>query len=198
MEKTKNNRKLVIAITGASGSLYAKLLMDELINHKKLFDEISVVMTSNAKEVWEYELKNKDYEKYPFKFWEQNNFYAPFASGSAGYTDMIICPCSTGMLGRIANGISNDLISRAADVMMKERKRLILVVREIPYNLIHLQNMLTLTQAGAIVCPASPSLYHLPNNINELLLSVVHRVLNLINIYPDKQYQWNTDNTDKE
>jgi 4-hydroxy-3-polyprenylbenzoate decarboxylase len=192
MENQKN-KKLVIAITGASGSLYAKLLMDEVVKHQHLFKEISVVMTNNAKEVWEYELKNKDYINYPFKFWEVNNFYAPFASGSAGYTDMIICPCSTGMLGRIANGISNDLITRAADVMMKERKKLVLVVREMPYHLIHLQNMTTLTQAGAIICPASPSLYHLPSNIEELLISVVHRVLNLIDIYPQKQYKWNTE-----
>jgi len=192
MENQKN-KKLVIAITGASGSLYAKLLMDEVVKHQHLFKEISVVMTNNAKEVWEYELKNKDYTNYPFKFWEANNFYAPFASGSAGYTDMIICPCSTGMLGRIANGISNDLITRAADVMMKERKKLVLVVREMPYHLIHLQNMRILTQAGAIICPASPSLYHLPSNIEELLMSVVHRVLNLIDIYPSKQYKWNTE-----
>lgn len=191
--ESQKNKKLVIAITGASGSLYAKLLMDELLHHQNKFQDISVVMTANAKEVWEYELNNKDYANYPFQFWEQNNFYAPFASGSAGYTDMIICPCSTGMLGRIANGISNDLISRTADVMLKERKRLVLVVREMPYNLIHLQNMLTLTQAGAVVCPASPSLYHLPQNINELLISVVHRVLNLIDIYPGKQYRWNTN-----
>ena len=192
MENQKN-KKLVIAITGASGSLYAKLLIDEVVKHQHLFKEISVVMTNNAKEVWEYELKNKDYTNYPFKFWEANNFYAPFASGSAGYTDMIICPCSTGMLGRIANGISNDLITRAADVMMKERKKLVLVVREMPYHLIHLQNMTILTQAGAIICPASPSLYHLPSNIEELLMSVVHRVLNLIDIYPQKQYKWNTE-----
>jgi 4-hydroxy-3-polyprenylbenzoate decarboxylase len=192
MEKTKN-KKLVIAITGASGSLYAKLLMDELLNHQNEFKEISVVMTTNAKEVWEYELKNTDYKNYPYQFWEQNNFYAPFASGSAGYTDMIICPCSTGMMGRIAHGISNDLISRAADVMLKERKKLVMVVREMPYNLIHLQNMQILTQAGAIICPASPSLYHLPQNIDELLMSVIHRVLNLIDIYPQKQYKWNSE-----
>lgn len=190
------NKKLVLAITGASGSRYAKLLMDELLHHQHLFKDISVVMTHNAQEVWQYELKNDTYKTYPFQFWEQNNFYAPFASGSAGYTDMIICPCSTGMMGRIANGISNDLISRAADVMLKERKKLIIVVREMPYNLIHLQNMLTLTQAGAIICPASPSLYHLPHHIDELLLSVVHRILNLIDIHPHQQYKWNT--TDDE
>lgn len=191
MEK-QPNKKLVIAITGASGSMYAKILMDEILKCQHLFKEISVVMTSNAKEVWEYELNNTDYNNYPFKFWDQNNFYAPFASGSAGYTDMIICPCSTGMMGRIAGGMSNDLISRAADVMLKERKKLVMVVREMPLHSIHLQNMLLLTQAGAIICPASPSLYHRPKDINELLLSVVHRVLNLIDIYPDKQYKWNT------
>lgn len=186
------NKKLVIAITGASGSLYARLLMDEVEKNLSKFKEVSVVMTQNAKEVWEYELQDKSYEKYPFQFWEQSNFYAPFASGSAGYTDMIICPCSTGMMGRIAHGISNDLISRAADVMLKERKKLIMIVREMPYNIIHIQNMLTLTQAGAIICPASPSLYHLPQNIHQLLLSVIHRALNLIDIYPQQQYKWNT------
>lgn len=191
--ESQKNKKLVVAITGASGSLYAKLLLDELLACRNQFKEISVVMTTNAKEVWEYELKNKDYQSYPFLFWEQNNFYAPFASGSAGYTDMIICPCSTGMMGRIANGISNDLISRAADVMMKERKKLVLVVREMPYNMIHLENMRIITQAGGIICPASPSLYHLPQSVDELLLSVVHRVLNLIDIYPNKQYKWNSE-----
>lgn len=190
--ETQKNRKLVIAITGASGSLYAKLLMDTVLQHQSSFREISVVMTKNAREVWEYELKNKNYRQYPFQFWENDNFYAPFASGSAGYTDMIICPCSTGMMGRIAHGISNDLISRSADVMLKERKKLILVMREMPYHLIHLQNMLALTHAGAIICPASPTLYHLPHTIEELLLSVVHRALNLIGIYPSKQYKWNT------
>lgn len=188
----QKNRKLVIAITGASGSLYAKLLMDTILQHQSSFKEIAVVMTKNAQEIWEYELKNKNYRQYPFQFWENDNFYAPFASGSASYTDMIICPCSTGMMGRIAHGISNDLISRSADVMLKERKKLILVIREMPYHLIHLQNMLILTQAGAIICPASPPLYHLPHTIEELLLSVVHRALNLIGIYPSKQYKWNT------
>ncbi len=188
MEKKK--RKLVVAITGASGSIYAKLLLDELFKQQHLFAEISIVLTDNAKEVWEYELKDKSYENYPFKSWDNKNFYAPFASGSAGYTDMIICPCSTGNMGRVANGISNDLITRAADVMLKERKKLVMVVREMPYHLIHLKNMEALTMSGAIICPACPSLYHMPTNMDELFLSVVHRVLNLIDIYPDKQYKW--------
>src|SRR5688572_18439767 len=139
--------KIAVAVTGASGAIYAKVLLDKLLEVKTGTDEIGLVWSDNARTVWEHELGNADYKNYPFKVWEKNDFMAPFASGSAGYDMLIICPCSMGTAGRIAAGISNDLITRAADVMLKERRKLICVVRETPYNLIHLKNMTTITEA---------------------------------------------------
>ena len=172
-------RKLVIAITGASGSVYAKSLLDKLVEIKNQVTEVGVVFSKNAKEIWEYELENTDYNNYPFKQYNTNDFYAPFASGSAQYDTMIICPCSMGTLGRISSGTSDDLITRAADVMLKERQKLILVPREIPYNLIHIRNMETITLAGGIICPATPSFYSKPKTIDEVVSTVVNRILDL-------------------
>ena len=115
---------------------------------------------------------------------------APFASGSARYGTMIVCPCSMGMLGRIASGISSDLSTRAADVILKERRKLILVLRETPYNLIHINNMKTITEAGGIICPATPSFYSKPASIEELSLTVVDRVLDLAG-FDLSTYRWN-------
>jgi 4-hydroxy-3-polyprenylbenzoate decarboxylase len=116
---------------------------------------------------------------YPFRFFGNRDFNAPFASGSARFETMIICPCSMGLIGRIASGVSTDLITRASDVMLKERRRLILVPRETPFSLIHLNNMKLVTEAGAIVCPAIPSFYHRPSTIEDLIDSVIDRVLDL-------------------
>ncbi len=169
--------KIAISITGASGSIYAKILLDKLCNMHNQIDEVALVMSNNAKQVWKIELGNDDYKTYPVTFYDTNNFMAPFASGSSSYSVLIICPCSMGTIGRIAAGISNDLTSRAADVMLKEKRKLILVPRETPYNLIHLQNMKTVTLAGGIVCPASPSFYHNPKTIEEAVSTVVDRIL---------------------
>jgi len=114
---------------------------------------------------------------------------APFASGSSNYTSMIICPCSMGTLGRIASGISNDLTTRAADVVLKERRKLVIVARETPYNLIHIENMKKITEAGGIICPATPSFYSNPKTFNELALTVVDRVINLIEL-ENNAYKW--------
>ncbi|MCL4856111.1 MAG: UbiX family flavin prenyltransferase [Flavobacteriales bacterium] len=187
-----DKRKIVIAITGASGSIYAKLLMDFLSLRQAQGDkkvEVGVVMSDNAKTVWEHELGNKDYENYPFNFFDKNNFNAPFASGSAKYDTMVIVPCSMGTLGRIAGGISNDLTTRAADVMLKERRKLILVARETPYNLIHLNNMKTITEAGGIICPATPSFYSKPQTIEEVAKTVVDRIIDLMGLENDS-YRW--------
>ena len=169
--------KIVLAITGASGSIYASRLMHYLHKYSSQFESFDIVFSKNAKEVWKHELQNEDYLHFEETVFDNNNFYAPFASGSADYDMMIICPVSMGTIGRIANGISDDLISRAADVMLKERKKLIIVARETPYNLIHLRNMTQLTEAGAIVIPATPSFYSLPKNIIELVDTVVLRIL---------------------
>src|SRR5690606_24610953 len=119
------------------------------------------------------------WKNYPFPFYSKNDFSAPFASGSAQYDTMIIAPCSMGTLGRIAGGVSSDLISRAADVILKERRKLICVIRDTPYNLIHIRNMETVTLAGGIICPATPSFYSNPTTIEEVVSTVADRVLDL-------------------
>lgn len=185
-----SKRKIIIAITGASGSIYAKLLLDFFtLQQDKNNIEVGVVMSDNAKTVWKHELGNQDYKNYSFTFYDKNNFYAPFASGSAKYDTMVVVPCSMGTLGRIANGISNDLLSRAADVILKERRKLILVARETPYNLIHIKNMKTVTEAGGIICPATPSFYSQPKTIEEVAQTVVSRIIDLIGL-ENETYRW--------
>lgn len=186
-------RKIVIAITGASGSIYAKLLLDFLSTLRQAQDdnmlEVGVVMSDNAKMVWKHELDNEAYRNYNFQFYDKMNFNAPFASGSARFDTMIIVPCSMGTMGRIASGISNDLTTRAADVILKERRKLILVAREMPYNLIHLNNMKTITEAGGIICPATPSFYSKPKTIEEVAKTVVDRVIDLMGL-ENESYRW--------
>lgn len=183
---------IAIAVTGASGAIYAKVLFDTLVQHKNLFKNIAVVMSDNAKYVWQYELDNTDYKNYPFTFFEKNNFMAPFASGSSSYQALIICPCSMGTLGRIATGISNDLVTRAADVMLKERRKLILLTRDTPLNLIHIKNMEMVTLAGGIICPATPSFYSKPKTFEELAKTVTDRALSLAGV-EIKSFRWNEE-----
>ena len=182
-------KKIIVAITGASGAIYAQLLLNKLqqLNHQ--IDEIGVVMSDNARDVWKVELDNETYKDYPFKFYEKNNFYAPFASGSAKFDTMIIVPCSMGTLGRIAAGISDDLITRAADVILKERRRLILVARDMPINLIHIRNMATVTEAGGVICPAIPSFYSKPQTVEEVAMTVVNRIIDLAGL-ENESYRW--------
>lgn len=146
-------------------------------------------MTDNAVLNWELEIGAFNALDYPFTFYDKRDFNAPFASGSARYDTMIVCPCSMGLLGRISQGISDDLITRAADVILKERRKLICVVRETPYNLIHLRNMTQLTEAGAIICPATPSFYSQPDTIEKVVDTVVDRVLDLAGFEFDT-YRW--------
>ncbi len=180
-------KKIAVGITGASGAVYAKVLLDKLMQIDET--EISVVMSDNAKDVWKYELGNEVYKELNIKFYDIRDYFAPFASGSSSYEALVICPCSMGTLGRIANGISDNLISRAADVMLKERRKLICVVRDTPYNLIHINNMKTVTEAGGIICPASPSFYSLPKNFEELAATVTDRVITLLGLQI-KTYRW--------
>lgn len=182
-------RKIVIAITGASGSLYAKLLIEKLKDLKSQWQDVSVVFSDNAKEVWETELDNQDHSNLGLPVFVKNDFNAPFASGSGKYDTMIIIPCSMGTLARIASGTSNDLITRAADVILKERRKLICVVRETPYNLMHIRNMETVTLAGGIICPATPSFYSKPKSVEEVALTVVDRVLDLAG-FDIKTFRW--------
>lgn len=175
-------RKVIIAVTGASGAIYAKVLLDKLMGFRQEGLEVGLIMSDNALQVWKFELENEKYLEYPFKIYSKADFNAPFASGSAKFDTMIICPCSMGTLGRIASGISNDLTTRAADVILKERRKLILVTRDTPLNLIHINNMKAVTEAGGIICPASPSFYSLPNSFEALAATVIDRVLDLCNL----------------
>jgi len=172
-------KKIVVAVAGSSGSIYAKVLFDRLVQLKPQWAAVGVVMSKNARLNWQLELGNESYRDYPFDVYEKDNFAAPFASGSAKYDTMVVCPCSMGTMGRIAAGISDDLLTRAADVVLKERRRLILVPRETPFSLIHLRNMVTITEAGGIICPAIPSFYSGPLNMEAVAATVVDRVLDL-------------------
>ncbi len=186
-------KKIAVAITGASGSVYAKLLLQKLSALKDQIAELSVVMTDNAKLVWQTELGDQNFGDYSARYFHTKDFMAPFASGSAGYDGMIIIPCSMGTLGRIAAGISNDLITRGADVMLKERKKLICVIRDTPYNLVHIRNMETITLAGGIICPASPSFYSRPETIEKAAATVVDRIIDLTGL-TSETFRWGNKN----
>lgn len=185
-------KKIAIAITGASGSIYAKLLLQKLVGLKEQISELSIVITDNAKFVWETELGDKKYDQFSARYFSTKDFTAPFASGSAKYDALIIIPCSMGTLGRIASGISNDLITRAADVLLKERKKLICVIRDTPYNLIHIKNMETVTLAGGIICPATPSFYSKPTTLEEAAQTITDRVIDLAGL-SNSSFRWGTE-----
>lgn len=188
-------QRIIVAVTGASGSIYAKVLFEKLREIKDQLEEVGVVFSSNALDIWKYELGEELDVVYPFRTYEKDDFYAPFASGSSKFDTMIICPCSMGTLGRIAHGISDDLITRTADVVLKENRKLVLVPRETPYSLIHLENMKILKMAGAIICPATPSFYSRPQTVAQLAETVIERVLNLTGFDIDS-FEWGRDNKD--
>ena len=181
--------KIVIAITGASGAIYAKVLLRKLEQLHQQIDAVGIVMSDNAKDVWKFELGNTDYENFPFPIYTKTNFFAPFASGSANYDCMIVCPCSMGTMARIASGISNDLTTRAADVILKERRKLILITRDTPLSLIHINNMKIITEAGGIICPASPSFYSQPKDFDALASTVIDRAIDLCG-FEQPTFRW--------
>ncbi len=187
-------KKIVLSLTGASGAIYAKRLIEKLASDdiKAQIKDVALVFSKNAISVWEYELEKFKIENLPFKVYKIDDYNAPFASGSAQYDTMIICPCSMGTAGRIAHGISDNLITRAADVMLKEKRKLILVPRESPFNSIHINNLKILSNAGAVILPAMPSFYSKPKSINELIDTVVYRILDLIPLH-SKHYKWQED-----
>lgn len=184
-----SKRKIVLAITGASGSKYAQMLIEKLQKLESPPLEIAVILSSTGKDIWTDETGGEFVPQGPVKEYDNNNYSAPFASGSSQFDTMIICPASMGSTGRIANGTSDDLISRTADVMLKERRRLIIVPRETPYSLIHLENLRKLALAGAIICPASPSFYSKPETIEDLVSTVVDRIIDLSGFEHDT-YRW--------
>ena len=181
--------KIAVAVTGASGAIYAKVLLDKLCLLRDQWEELAIVMSKNAKEIWKSELGNEDYTKYPVSFYDKFDFSAPFASGSAKFNIMLVVPCSMGTMGRIAAGVSDDLVTRAADVILKERRRLILMIRDTPYSLIHIKNMETITLSGGILCPASPSFYSKPKDFEMLAATVVDRILDLAGL-DIRTYRW--------
>ncbi len=186
--------KIIVGVTGASGAIYAKVLFDQLIKISDQIAEVAVLFSANARDVWKFELGNTDFEKLPFTLYHHDDFFASVASGSSGFDAMLICPCSMGTLGRIASGVSNDLMTRSADVMLKERRKLILVARESPLSLIHINNMKTVTEAGGIICPATPSFYSLPTDFEALASTVTSRALTLAGLSLD-YYRWGKSNT---
>lgn len=184
--------KIIIGVTGASGSIYAQKLLKKLELLRNQIADCGVVFSKSAESVIKYELNQNKEELTSFKIYDNSDFFAPFASGSSNYEVMIICPCTMGTIGRIAHGYSNDLLSRAADVIMKEKRKLIIVPREMPYNLIHLKNLKLLAQAGAIICPASPSFYSNPQNIDQLIDTVINKILVLAN-FSFQSYEWGNE-----
>lgn len=184
-----NRKKIVVGITGASGSLYAKLLLEKLHANNISESDVAIVFTSCGRQVFDYELGEESLKSIPYKRFDNSSFFAPFASGSSNYECLIVIPCTMGTLGRIANGVANDLISRTADVMLKERRKLILVTREAPLSLIHIRNMAAVTEAGGIICPANPSFYSHPKSIEQLAETVVDRALRLAG-FDFESYKW--------
>ncbi len=181
--------RLVVGISGASGAPYAKRLLDFLAAHGPAAGvSADLVFTQTGKQVWKQEIGEEP--RTPFKIWKNQDFTAPFASGSAPYDGMIVIPCSAGALARIAYGLSVDLLGRAADVMLKERRKLILVVRETPLSLVHARAMTQAIEAGAFVMPASPSFYSGPKNIDELVDTVVARVLDRVGLPNELMKRW--------
>lgn len=169
--------KIIVAITGASGAIYARQALEVLVAHPDV-ERVALILSDHAEDVMRAEgvelPTSERIERY-----DNSDMWASVASGSARWDAMIIIPASMGTVGRIASGISRTLIERAADVMLKERRRVVVVVRESPYSLIHLRNMTTLTEAGAIVLPASPSFYFNPTTIEELCLTTSLRALEI-------------------
>ena len=173
--------KIIVAVTGASGSLYAQRLFDRLHELRSQIDEVCVVFSQTAKDVWQCEMPSTP-NLYDFTEYADTDFFAPIASGSAKYDAMVVCPCSVGTMGRIAYGTAETLITRAADVMLKERRKLILDVRETPFSLIHIKNMELITLAGGIICPANPSFYSRPQTVADVCDTVIDRIIDLLGL----------------
>jgi flavin prenyltransferase len=191
--------RIVLGVTGASGAIYTQRFLQQAVRH---YEEILLVLSEQAIQVIQTELGIKlDPEKWSVTEWLGDDFtnvrllnprdyYSPPASGSYVHDGMVILPCSMGTAGRIANGISNDLLTRAADVCLKERRPMILVPREMPWNVIMLRNLTTLAEAGAIVLPACPAWYFKPQSLEGLADTVVARILQQLGLPQDLSPQW--------
>jgi len=178
--------KLVIAATGASGTIYLQRLLEQI---DCAAHEIHLIMSAHAEQVAAQELEDF---KIPARVsrHSESDLNVPFVSGSARFDAMVIVPCSMATLGRIASGSSDSALLRAADVFLKERRKLVLVPRETPWNLIHARNVVTLLEAGAIVLPAIPSFYSQPGSVTAVVDTVVWRILDQIGLPNPRAYRW--------
>ncbi|MBO5889961.1 MAG: UbiX family flavin prenyltransferase [Alistipes sp.] len=179
--------RVIVAVTAASGAIYARQCLELLLSDSRV-ERIALIYSTHAKEVAKAEGVTLP-EDSRIELYENENIWASPASGSARWDSMIIIPSTMGTIARIAAGISQSLIERSADVMLKERRKLVIVAREAPYSLIHLRNMTTLTEAGAIIIPASPSFYFNPTTIEELCLTISTRAVEHIGITTDHR-EW--------
>ena len=178
--------KLVIAATGASGSIYLQRLLDQI---DPTLNEVHLVMSGYARQVAKQELGSIKIPKGIAQH-SENDLNVPFVSGSAKFDAMVIVPCSMATLGRIASGSSDSALLRAADVFLKERRKLVVVPRETPWNLIHARNVATLLEAGAVVLPAIPSFYSRPASVTDVVDTVVWRILDQIGLPSPRAYRW--------
>jgi 4-hydroxy-3-polyprenylbenzoate decarboxylase len=181
--------KLVVAITGASGSLYAQRLLQILAEDSRGAHEVHVALSAHAREVADAEV-GKLIIPGGFAVHGDNSMQVPYVSGSARFDAMVIVPCSMGTVGRIAHGYSDSAIARAADVFLKEKRKLILVPRETPWNLIQARNVVTLLEAGAEIIPAIPSFYHRPATVLDVVDTVVARILDHLGLEHPLGKRW--------
>ena len=191
-------RKIVVGITGASGAPYAKRMLDLLRERSDV--EIGVCLSSTAPEVWALECGGDIREAIGghFPIWGMRDYKAPFASGSAGWHAMAIVPCSMGTVARIAHGISDTLLTRAADVMIKERRTLVVVPREMPLSVIHLENLTALARAGVVIQPAMPSFYGKTKTLEQAVDTVVGRTLDQLGLEHDLLRRWGAKDKEEE
>ncbi|HEX5489905.1 MAG TPA: UbiX family flavin prenyltransferase [Candidatus Udaeobacter sp.] len=178
--------KLVIAATGASGAIYTQRLLEQI---DCVANEVHLVMSAYARQVAKQELEDFKIPAAARRH-SESDMNVPFVSGSARFDAMVIVPCSMATLGRIASGASDSVLLRAADVFLKERRKLIVVPRETPWNLIHARNVVTLLEAGAIVLPAIPSFYSRPDSVNAVVDTVISRILDQIGLPNQGAYRW--------
>lgn len=198
--------RITLAMTGASGAAYGLRLLEVLVEQGcgvyLLISRAAEVVINTETELdlpdsfqaqWDYFVNFAQSNHDQIVMFEKDDWFAPVASGSGAPSSMVICPASGGTISAIAHGASNNLIERAADVALKERRKLILVPRETPYSQIHLENMLKLTQMGAVVMPASPGFYHEPETIEDLVDFMVARILDQLNIPHELMTRWGED-----
>ncbi len=184
-------KKVVVCITGASGVIYAKRLLEVLKNNVN----VSLIISNSAKKIITEELNIdwRELKKLADNYYENNDFFSPLASGSNKFYAVVVIPCSMKTLSAIANGYSSNLIVRVCDIALKERRKLILLPREMPLNSIHLENMLKLSNLGAIIMPPCPAFYYKPKNLDDIINFIVGRILDILEIENNLFKRWNKE-----